>query len=226
MVLSAADSLVFAVGVFAAGHFAARFSLPARHEELLCTTSSKGVGGRRGAGLAGSCERLERGAGQIGWRAMDLGCTHRGGVRRLKSLARWLHVSSLTGQEVFIQDVVRRGRAGREAGEQARRRLEGMKACDWAAGAVRRGDGLLRETRFAASDKTVTDGASDNRCRLVQYFVPRNVSSICHYSRARGFDARFEVGLGNLLTLAMQNGYDLTDEFDNTTFFNKTAQFQ
>ena len=33
----------------------------------------------------------------------------------------------MTGQEVFIQDVVRRGRAGREAGEQARRRLEGMR---------------------------------------------------------------------------------------------------
>ena len=42
-------------------------------QELLCTRprSSKGVGGRSGAGLAGSCERLERGAGQIGWGPMD-----------------------------------------------------------------------------------------------------------------------------------------------------------
>ena len=56
------------------------------------------------------------------------GCTHRGGVRRLKSLARWLHVSSLTGQEVFIQDVVRRGRAQEE--RRASRRGGELKACD------------------------------------------------------------------------------------------------
>ena len=35
------------------------------------TTRGKGVAGRRWARLAGSCERLERGAGQMGWGAMD-----------------------------------------------------------------------------------------------------------------------------------------------------------
>ena len=34
-------------------------------------TRGKGVAGRRWAGLAGSCERLEREAGQMGWGAMD-----------------------------------------------------------------------------------------------------------------------------------------------------------